>query len=112
MSEAAAVCVLAALLTLAEGAGHSTWESMPGAVPRRPSTNVQKHLKVIRAAELLARAYGRHLVVGVAGEDPQRGGGVLLLLRRAVSRERHERLNAARARNRHLVRSMMRHTMP
>ena len=82
---------------------------MPGAVPRRPSTTwlVLKDLKVIRASKLLASARARHLIVGVDGEVPQRGGGLLLLSRRAVSRERHERLNAARARNRNLVRSMM-----
>ena len=36
-------------------------------------------------------------------EAPQRPGGVLLLRRRAISRERHERLDAARARNCHLL---------
>ena len=83
---------------------------MPGAVPRRPSTTwlVLKDLKVIRASELLASARAPHLVaVVLVSEVPQRAGGILLLSRRAVLRERHERLNAARPRNRHLVRSMM-----
>ena len=61
-----------------------------------------KHSRVIRASEPPAQALHRHLVVGVASEVPQRGGGVLLLLLRAVPRERHERLDAERGRNGHL----------
>ena len=62
-----------------------------------------KHSRVIRASEPPAQALHRHLVVGVVGSEVlQRGGGVLLLILRAVPRERHERLDAARARNRRL----------
>ena len=60
-------------------------------------------ISVIRASELPARVRDRHLVVGVDREVPQRASGVLLLHGRAIARERHERLDAALARNRHLV---------
>ena len=61
-------------------------------------------ISVIRASELPARVRDRHLVVGVIiHEAAQRGSGLLLLHGRAVARELHEWLDAALARNRHLI---------
>ena len=60
-------------------------------------------ISVIRASELPARVRDRHLVVVIICEARQRASGLLLLHGRAVARERHERLDAALALNRHLV---------
>ena len=60
-------------------------------------------ISVIRASELPARVRDRHLVVVIIREVQQRASGVLLLHGRAVARELHEWLDAALARNRHLI---------
>ena len=62
-------------------------------------------ISVIRASELPARVRDRHLIFGVIrhSQVPQRCSGMLLLRGRAVAHERHQRIDAALARNRHLL---------
>ena len=97
-----AACALLVLPTLAEGADHPRGRWCTARRARPPATTDARETGS-ELLELPARARHRHLDVCVSREVLQRRGGVLLLLGRALPHERHERLDAARARNRHLL---------
>ena len=101
MPEAAAACALLALPTLAERVDHLHGRDD---VRRGGRDSPLRQERVKRDQNFYScQPAHRHLVVLVKREVPQRYGGVLLLRRRAVPHKRHERLDAARARNRHLL---------